>query len=163
MDYCSHPRTEIRWRIIAGGARVIQSQCIDCGLSVGGAISQRDKTQAYLESLEKWDDSLTQRTRTKWEEQRDRIASESAAKSKEWWQWYNEYLKSPKWLYKRDRVLERDKYICRGCLEAPATQVHHLTYEHVGDELLFELESVCKPCHDRVHAPNPHSSGAPKL
>ena len=33
----------------------------------------------------------------------------------------------------------------------PATQAHHLTYEHMGDEFLWELKAVCRPCHERWH------------
>ena len=42
--------------------------------------------------------------------------------------------------------------MCEGCGVRRAAQVHHLTYEHVGDELLFELVAVCGQCHDRITA-----------
>ena len=56
------------------------------------------------------------------------------------------------WKKKRGKVLERASGICEGCLEKPATQVHHLSYEHVGDEYLFELVAVCDACHDNLHS-----------
>jgi 5-methylcytosine-specific restriction endonuclease McrA len=64
---------------------------------------------------------------------------------------YAEYLQSDVWREKRHQALERDEWTCQGCLERPATQVHHLTYDHVGAELLFELVSVCDDCHERAH------------
>jgi 5-methylcytosine-specific restriction endonuclease McrA len=66
---------------------------------------------------------------------------------------YNKYLQSDDWKAKRGKVLERCDGLCEGCREAPATQVHHLTYNHVGDELLYELVGICDACHERVHEP----------
>lgn len=51
---------------------------------------------------------------------------------------------------KRARVLLRAGRKCEGCGEE-ATQVHHLTYEHVFEEFLFELIAVCRGCHERLH------------
>ena len=47
--------------------------------------------------------------------------------------------------------MERAQGLCEGCRRRPATEVHHLTYEHVGDELLWELKAVCDHCHRRCH------------
>ena len=60
---------------------------------------------------------------------------------------YLEYLNSKEWRSKRLKVLERDKYVCQSCLSAEAKEVHHITYKHLKNEPLFELVSVCKPCH----------------
>ena len=43
------------------------------------------------------------------------------------------------------------KAILSGCLRS-ANQVHHLSYQHVGNEPLFELISVCSACHDKITA-----------
>ncbi len=64
---------------------------------------------------------------------------------------YAAYLQTDHWKGVRLRVLVRDRNICQGCLSEPATQVHHLTYAHRGDELLFELTSLCDSCHERAH------------
>jgi hypothetical protein len=64
---------------------------------------------------------------------------------------YQEYLKSEKWKIKRNLVLQRDNYLCKGCGIVKATQVHHLTYENKYDEFLFQLISLCKPCHEKYH------------
>jgi 5-methylcytosine-specific restriction endonuclease McrA len=69
-----------------------------------------------------------------------------------WWDAYDEYLASPAWAAKRTLVLGRDKWFCQGCRAARASQVHHLSYSHVGDELLWELVAVCDACHARAHA-----------
>ena len=45
----------------------------------------------------------------------------------------------------------RSRRLPGSALLRPATQVHHLTYAHLGDELLFELISVCDDCRKRIH------------
>lgn len=73
-------------------------------------------------------------------------------RSPEWQAAYQSYLNSEKWQKKRELVFKRDDHTCQACLESPAEEVHHLTYEHVGDEPLFDLQSVCSPCHRRITA-----------
>lgn len=68
-----------------------------------------------------------------------------------WWQNYNEYLKTSKWNSIRLQVLKRDKFICQGCLNAKAVQVHHQNYNNLFDELLFQLISLCVDCHKKLH------------
>ena len=64
---------------------------------------------------------------------------------------YSQYLFSDKWKEIRKKVLKRDNYICQGCLENKAEEVHHKNYLHLFDELLFDLVSVCKSCHIKIH------------
>lgn len=74
-------------------------------------------------------------------------ASEDVRRSKE----YKKYLASERWASKRDKVMGRENGLCEGCREEPATEVHHLTYEHLFDEFLFELAALCTTCHSRWH------------
>lgn len=64
---------------------------------------------------------------------------------------YAEYLKSAEWADRRDRVMARAGGVCEGCRERAATEVHHLTYEHITREFLFELVAICGECHARYH------------
>jgi hypothetical protein len=64
---------------------------------------------------------------------------------------YQAYLLSEQWKNKRTKVLKRAQGICEGCLDVPATEVHHRSYEHVFDELLFELVALCEECHRKTH------------
>ncbi len=66
-------------------------------------------------------------------------------------EWYAGYMKSEKWAEKRQKVMARARHLCEGCMERDAKVVHHLTYEHIGDELLFELVALCPDCHARCH------------
>lgn len=64
---------------------------------------------------------------------------------------YSEKLKDPRWQKKRLKVLERDGWRCRGCLDETRTlHIHHLKYGkgepwEVPDEW---LETLCEECHD---------------
>jgi 5-methylcytosine-specific restriction endonuclease McrA len=73
-------------------------------------------------------------------------------KNQEAWDEYNQYLNSDKWKLKRKKVLERDNYLCQACLTNKAEEIHHLTYENIYDEPLYQLISVCKRCHDKIEA-----------
>lgn len=64
---------------------------------------------------------------------------------------FKQYYKSDNWIRKRDQVLRRDNWKCQHCLDRPAEQVHHLTYDHFKNEFLFELSSICLECHCREH------------
>jgi len=63
----------------------------------------------------------------------------------------NEYYQSLEWKKLRLIVLNRDKYICQGCLKNQATEVHHQSYAHFKEEFMFELISLCRHCHSRYH------------
>ena len=62
-----------------------------------------------------------------------------------------QYLRSDAWAELRRAILRRDKWLCQGCLKATATQVHHLTYANLYNELCFQLVSLCADCHRKVH------------
>jgi hypothetical protein len=64
---------------------------------------------------------------------------------------HQQYLKSSQWKEIRKKVLKRDDYTCQGCLENPAVDVHHITYNNWQNEFMFELISLCRECHTRVH------------
>lgn len=60
---------------------------------------------------------------------------------------YRAYLQSSSWKALRQRVLIRDGFEC--LCGAPATEVHHLSYERFGSERLEDLVSICKECHSQ--------------
>jgi 5-methylcytosine-specific restriction endonuclease McrA len=68
-----------------------------------------------------------------------------------WWRDYSEYLGTSAWSERRALVLRRANGMCESCLKARATQVHHLTYNHVRNEFLWELVAICRDCHERFH------------
>lgn len=64
---------------------------------------------------------------------------------------YYTYIQSREWKIIRNRVMERAQHQCEGCGQRYATEVHHLTYIHLGHEFLWELVAVCRDCHARFH------------
>lgn len=142
---CDHPKVEVRRRTQGNGVVVAVRQCLACGGNCGAV----PKASVDVDSLKEWNEALREMYRAArnhaWEEKR---ASDNEA----WREWYDRYLASPEWHRKRQLVLKRDGYRCRGCDQQTATQVHHLTYERVGREMLFDLVSICDRCHKLCHA-----------
>lgn len=66
---------------------------------------------------------------------------------------YREYIQSEAWQEQRRRLAasgrRRD---CYGCGRADGPKdVHHRTYDNLGNERLRDLVFLCRACHDRVH------------
>ncbi|MCG7363915.1 hypothetical protein MHZ93_21900 [Roseomonas sp. ACRSG] len=63
---------------------------------------------------------------------------------------YHEYLQTDRWREKSRKVLRRDP-MCMACGEVPSEQAHHLTYDRIFREPLFDLVGVCRRCHAEIH------------
>ena len=57
---------------------------------------------------------------------------------------------TPEWQAKRDEVLKRDGMLCV-CGDR-ATEVHHKTYENLGQEPLSDLVALCNYCYRGIHS-----------
>ena len=64
---------------------------------------------------------------------------------------YENYIHSSKWRRRRARALMLGNYQCAKCGARNKLQVHHLSYQHLGNELDCELMVLCHSCHQRVH------------
>lgn len=71
---------------------------------------------------------------------------------------YDSFYHSGEWRAVRQRVLERDHYLCQVCKRAghitPATTVHHITPVRVDYSKRLDpdnLETICKACHNAEH------------
>ena len=144
MKDCLHSRQELRRRADRSGRPFYQWQCLDCGSGIGSAVAA-SIALADGGDPAPFDESIE----AKWWLEADRLRETRRLMRK---QAYAEYRETDAWRAKRAQALARDKGVCQGCLSRRATQVHHLSYAHVGDELLFELISLCDECHERVHA-----------
>ena len=74
-----------------------------------------------------------------------------------WWVWYKRYQGSASWKkVTRPAVLARDGYRCTnpGCDSTYRLEVHHKTYERVGQEWLDDLTTLCHECHVKVTEAN---------
>ena len=143
MTGCSHPNSEIRRRPLQNGAVQFIGQCLDCGRTVGTA--RRHETINNKSEVAVFDEELIG---AEWRAK----LQEREIENRKWWSWYNEYLTTDAWAKKRAAVFQRENGICQGCRQKRATQAHHLTYKHVGNELLFDLIALCENCHVIAHA-----------
>ncbi len=138
---------------IANGGKQVRPQCQVCGKLVGNSqkhSSDDDKYPMYQDHLAA---DYERRRENEYNQILQKHARLQVDKESSFFHEYNDYLKSDVWRAKRERVLKRAQGICEGCGIQPASQVHHLTYEHKMEEFLFELVAVCDTCHDRLHAP----------
>lgn len=63
---------------------------------------------------------------------------------------YTQYINSRTWHLKRREVLKRDNKQCQTCLSGEDLEVHHKSYEHLGNEPLEDLITLCKHCHEAI-------------
>lgn len=151
---CACDRSAIRLRTQANGVHIYSLQCLDCGRQIR-AVSKNAPEILEMPNRLPFDEALKerwhQRCREHSDAQRQQREQAREAQSIEWWQQYTAYLQTTAWRLKRQAVLTRANNWCEGCGKHQATQVHHLTYEHVFNEFLFELVAVCESCHRRIH------------
>ena len=62
----------------------------------------------------------------------------------------NTYLQSPKWKALRQQVIERDKY-CQLSGATTNLEVHHITYDNLGNEYLEDLVLLSRKAHQFTH------------
>lgn len=147
---CEHPRVSPPrlLRLAGAGGLQYRRQCLVCGQPVGLAIAKVQAERNATGPIEDFDVEL----RVRGKEHARALAQAAAAERRaERLREYDAYLASDAWRAKRAAVLRRCGGICEGCGQAPAVEVHHLTYQRVGRELLFDLVRVCRACRDAVH------------
>ncbi|WP_395750261.1 HNH endonuclease [Prosthecobacter sp.] len=148
--HCDHLRKGPHVALQSDGKPFYRIQCPDCGEKL--SLQLPHSSVPNRERCPQWNEELYQKRLNGGYGAYDQIRAAAVARRKaEWRAVYHRYLASADWQSVRQRVLKRARGICEGCLEAAATQVHHQTYAHVGDELLFELVAICRPCHERLH------------
>lgn len=64
---------------------------------------------------------------------------------------YPEYLESPEWKSTRMKKLQQTGFVCQQCGATERLEVHHMTYERRGHELMSDLAVVCHGCHAKLH------------
>jgi hypothetical protein len=139
---CEGTQSELRRRLLGNGSIQIVYQCLSCGRSASNPVAK--SAVPNWKTLPEWDDSIAEFYDA------DRARDREEAREV-WFSEHDEYLQSREWREKRSLVMERCGGVCEGCRRAKATQVHHLSYEHWKDELLWELVAVCDNCHERAH------------
>jgi hypothetical protein len=63
------------------------------------------------------------------------------------------YMASDNWERLRQERISLAQGICeartKDC-ETYASDIHHISYAHIGDEALWDLRAVCRHCHKKV-------------
>lgn len=157
-DACIHERPAIVRSINSGNQVMYRWYCRDCGCKLSSNIRADAALEQKVFDVDL--DSLASRSnlyRSQREGWLTRISEEAAERAQAGNRAeYDDYLRSDAWKRLRSRVMARANNTCEGCLERKAEHVHHLTYEHIGNEFAFELRALCEPCHIRLH----HEAGA---
>lgn len=162
---CTHIRQELRRGTNKGGAPVIRMQCLDCGERIGNPV----KRPSNAEELPELNDAMNDAYKAGRKALKDEIDIKYIDIQLRRWkgkeqggEYYTQareaYMASPEWKKLRRLVMDRAKGQCEGCGQAPATEVHHLSYEHLRHEFLFELVALCNDCHSRIHAKGDHEA-----
>ena len=150
-DECDHPDLALRKTVFSNGQAHYAWQCLSCGV-VSNWLKNSDTTEDEKASAGEVDREIR---RLVWQEKSDALRrehdAEREAERRVWRERYERHMASPEWREKADAVLMRAGGICEGCRSRKARQVHHMTYAHLGDEFLFELVALCRPCHERWH------------
>lgn len=161
VDQCPHPEVKLREFTASNGVISYRLQCQGCGTSTKSPRKEDVRRRYPTEIIPPWDESIRDRYQeqrmAQWRAESDARRAEREAElaeqSAEWWERYQTYLGSAAWQARRTKVLERDGYRCQaglaGC-RGKANQAHHLTYDHVFREPLFDLISVCATCHELI-------------
>jgi len=67
-------------------------------------------------------------------------------------QWYADYLASPRWRARRQRLLDKRGAVCEDCRRGKkGLTLHHITYARVRRERDRDLRILCPWCHKRAH------------
>ena len=163
---CEHKNFDLVKVEVTGGAIQIRKQCNDCWRIFGNAIAKAaikvdiDSIEfADFERQDQYERKRLEALDRQRQERRDELQrrqEERAEKLESMKEEYQRYLLTDRWRKKRALVLKRANYVCEGCGEREANEVHHLTYDHIGTsceegEFLFELLAVCSECHRRIH------------
>lgn len=61
------------------------------------------------------------------------------------------YMQSPRWEARKARYFRAHRRRCHLCDGEHRIHLHHLSYEHLGDEPDGDLMPLCESCHELVH------------
>lgn len=157
---CDHPDRQYAIKRTATHRRLI-TQCQSCGDSKGDSIAHKGHN---LDEIPEFRYELEERMIDLRNDQYFQVEKEfrldffkkhkarcEIVKVARFPEDYLKHINSPKWKRKSFSILKRDGFICKSCLTARAEEVHHIVYDNLGNEASFQLASVCKPCHEKLH------------
>lgn len=131
----------------AAGVYLLGVQCDECGKFYSRNVKRVDHP-GWVQYLDFDPDQRTKFYATKSLEWRQNKAQELEKKRQDYAEWLATSLE---WADIRAKVLARADYECEACLDAGATQVHHLTYQAGKLPPAWLLRAVCRDCHEAIH------------
>lgn len=162
---CDNPDRQLAIKKTRTHRRLI-TQCQSCGDSKGNSIAHEDRD---LDEIPEFNFELEERMIDQRNDQYFQVEKEfrlhfsekykarcEIVKVERYPEEYVKYISSPKWKIKSFSILKRDNFTCKCCSNAKAEEVHHIVYDNLGNEADFQLVSVCKPCHERLHTMTKH-------
>ena len=156
-DRCTHESTVIIKRTDAANREFRSCYCRDCGTCLRTHLPLQLAKTATIDLTSDDMSEVSERYESDRKASLDRIVFASAERCQtENRAAYSDYLRSPEWRRRRDKIIERANGKCEGCLTNSASEVHHLSYDHLGAEFAFELVALCSPCHHRWHEGQNH-------
>lgn len=141
---CSHDRLVWALLPVARGAMQVRRACADCGHRTGSAAPHADHPDARTYPAIEVHPSPCECHASR-RETRSVVAGE-----------YSDYLASDAWRSKRTYYLGRAMHRCQLCNKpggpgGKGLEVHHRTYERVGQEIDADVIVLCGDCHGRHH------------
>lgn len=79
----------------------------------------------------------------------DKQIKDSGLSRKEWY--WQVYLKSDHWHNTRELKLDFSGRFCANCQSREQLDVHHKNYKNIFDVTVFDLEVLCRRCHNAEH------------
>lgn len=142
-------------RVIKIPPATIDLLCSDCrhvrprSIRCWGDALRSDRCVDCQTEWERWSEAERAEARRAWDER--------LKKEREWYESvrrmpYRDYLKTEHWQEFRRFALKRAGYRCQLCnAKNCRLDVHHRTYERIGDENPNDVFVLCVPCHERFH------------
>jgi hypothetical protein len=157
---CDHPDTAVTYKDACNGVRTYRLQCTRCGANVR-VVRYAEMAAHQKAAAVPFDEALK---RAWWEARNARYSelreAEYEAERRRRRREYDAHIRSAEWSILRSKVMRRAGGVCEGCGDRRPTQVHHLTYERFGREMLFDVAAVCDACHEAIHEGREADGGA---
>ena len=148
---CPHQNRRQCYQARDDGSWWTAAQCRDCGKKLSSLMRMKNSFVPN-DQMEELDDEAEKRNSTlhniAWDSFRAKESLEGRLR-------HARAIDSPHWQVMKMRCWQRCRGVCEGCGGATATQLHHLTYDHLGGEFMFELAYLCNECHKRIHNKTP--------
>jgi len=154
---CPHTHGVWRYRLHSNGTKHYGRQCLQCGQLI---LVKKSLITVPLEDIPEIDKEIQVKHKKlqdglyKHKSNVDNLIYQIEAKINRETN-LAEYYSSESWATKRKYRLRLNQKLfnglCEICFSAPATHVHHFTYDRLHREYIFDLGAICESCHKEQH------------